>query len=136
MFRRSAFQLSVLAGILSACVGCSNGYNAAANPNSPSPSPSSSSPAPSSPASVLIVPGAATLTTTAFNGNPTVVPKGTTVTWTNNDLVVHTSTSDNGAWNSGNIAPGGTFSTTLDTAGTFVYHCAIHPGMVGTVTVQ
>jgi plastocyanin len=58
------------------------------------------------------------------------------VTWTNNDSTTHTSTSNNGAWNSGGIAPGRSFSQTFQTAGTFVYHCSIHPGMVGTVTVQ
>jgi plastocyanin len=41
-----------------------------------------------------------------------------------------------GAWNSGSIAPGGKFSMTFTVAGSFPYHCSIHPGMVGTVTVQ
>jgi plastocyanin len=58
------------------------------------------------------------------------------VTWTNNDTVAHTSTADNGQWNSGSIAPQGSFSRMFPTAGSFTYHCAIHPGMVGTVTVQ
>jgi len=52
------------------------------------------------------------------------------------DTTSHTSTADGGDWRSGTIAPGGTFTTTLQTAGTFTYHCTIHPGMVGTVTVQ
>jgi plastocyanin len=34
------------------------------------------------------------------------------------------------------VAPGGQFSLTLPTAGTFRYHCTIHPGMVGTVVVR
>ena len=36
----------------------------------------------------------------------------------------------------GPIAPGGTFSRTFSSAGTFPYRCTLHPGMVGTVTVQ
>jgi plastocyanin len=32
--------------------------------------------------------------------------------------------------------PGATFTRTFPSAGTFQYHCTIHPGMVGTVTVQ
>jgi len=56
--------------------------------------------------------------------------------WTNNDTIAHTSTADGGAWNSGTIAAGGTFSRTFTAAGSFPYHCAIHPGMIGTVTVQ
>lgn len=54
----------------------------------------------------------------------------------NNDNTTHTSAADGGAWNSGNIAPGASFSQTFQTAGSFTYHCAIHPNMVGTVTVQ
>jgi plastocyanin len=62
-----------------------------------------------------------------------------TVTWTNNDTATHTATSDPGmamTWSSGSIAPGASFSQTFSTTGTFSYHCTIHPGMVGTVTVQ
>jgi plastocyanin len=64
------------------------------------------------------------------------VTVGTSVTWTNTDSTSHTSTSDGAGWNSGTIAPGGRFSVVLQTAGTFHYHCSIHPGMVGTVVVR
>jgi plastocyanin len=50
--------------------------------------------------------------------------------------VAHTSTSDAPGWNSGIIAPRATFTATLDTVGTFSYHCSIHPGMVGRITVR
>jgi plastocyanin len=40
------------------------------------------------------------------------------------------------AWSSGTVAPGGQFSFAFQTAGTFPYHCTIHPGMVGTVVVR
>ena len=85
---------------------------------------------------VSIVRGAENLTTTAYSPNPVVVPAGTTITWTNNDTTEHTSTADASGWSSGIISPGGSFSVTLQTAGTFTYHCTIHPNMVGTVTVQ
>jgi plastocyanin len=64
------------------------------------------------------------------------VTVGTTVTWMNTDSVVHTSTSDAAGWNSGTVAPGAQFSVAFQTAGTFPYHCSIHPGMVGTVVVR
>ncbi|MBW8865752.1 MAG: hypothetical protein JF610_00205, partial [Acidobacteria bacterium] len=67
---------------------------------------------------------------------PSSNPRPLTVTWTNNDSVAHNSVANNGAWNSGTIAPGGNFSMTFPSAGSFPYHCSIHPGMVGTVTVQ
>jgi plastocyanin len=58
------------------------------------------------------------------------------VTWNNADTVAHTSTSDGSGWNSGSVAPGGQFSHAFPTTGTFAYHCAIHPGMVGNVVVR
>jgi plastocyanin len=104
--------------------------------SSSSPTTPSSSPSPTGNA-VSIVQGAAGLTTTAFNPNPLTISKGTTVTWMNNDSTTHTSTSNNsGPWSSGSIDPGGTFSFTFQSSGSFAYHCAIHPGMVGTITVQ
>jgi len=48
----------------------------------------------------------------------------------------HTTTSNTNTWNSGTVAPGAKFSVTFPTAGTFPYHCAIHPGMVGSVVVR
>ncbi|HEY2152189.1 MAG TPA: plastocyanin/azurin family copper-binding protein [Vicinamibacterales bacterium] len=76
------------------------------------------------------------MSTTAFAPNPIAASVGGTVTWTNNDSITHTSVANAGAWNSGSIAPGGKFSMTFTVAGSFPYHCSIHPGMVGTVTVQ
>ncbi len=61
---------------------------------------------------------------------------GETVTWTNSDSVTHTVTGDNGEFDSGNLDSGKTFSFTFQTAGTFTYHCTIHPNMKGTVIVQ
>jgi plastocyanin len=80
--------------------------------------------------------GALNLTTTAYAPNPVTVPVGGSVTWTNNDTTAHTSTGDDGTWNSGFINPGSSFTQRFSSAGTFRYHCTIHPGMVGTVTVQ
>jgi plastocyanin len=61
---------------------------------------------------------------------------GDSVTWINNDSTTHTSTSDGGTWDSGSIAPGRAFSQRFSAAGTFPYHCTLHPGMVGTIRVQ
>jgi len=83
-----------------------------------------------------MVNGAFNLTTTAFSPNPLSVAAGTTVTWINNDVTTHDSRADNGSFNTGLISPGASASVTFSTAGSFVYHCTIHPGMVGTVTVQ
>jgi plastocyanin len=72
----------------------------------------------------------------AFSPATITVTVGTTVTWTNNDGATHTVTSDTGAFDSGNIANGKTYSRTFSQAGTFAYHCTIHPNMKATVIVQ
>lgn len=63
------------------------------------------------------------------------IPVGTTVTWTNDDVMSHTTTSDDGTWDSGKLAQGESFSFTFDTAGTFDYICTLHPSMTGQVVV-
>ena len=87
-------------------------------------------------AAVSIPTNAATLGNRAFAPAELNVTAGTTVTWTNTDTVTHTSSSDAQGWDSGAIAPGGQFSFAFPAAGTFPYHCAIHPGMVGRVVVR
>ncbi len=64
-----------------------------------------------------------------------VIEKGENVKWTNLDQVVHTSTSDMGIWNSGDLTHGKSFEFRFGTAGTFKYHCAYHVAMKGTVRV-
>jgi plastocyanin len=71
----------------------------------------------------------------AFNPSPLTVPVGSTVTWTNGDSTAHTTTSDNGTWDSGALSQGASFSFTFSQAGTYTYHCAIHPYMSGTIIV-
>jgi plastocyanin len=63
------------------------------------------------------------------------VAVGTTVTWSNQGPSGHTVTADDGSFDSGTITAGSSFANTFDTAGTFTYHCSIHPQMTGTITV-
>jgi len=63
------------------------------------------------------------------------VSVGDSVEWTNLDDEGHTVTATEGAFESGLMAGGVTFSEVFDTPGTFDYVCAIHPEMRGTVTV-
>jgi len=112
------------AAAITAAAGCSN--NNTTTPTTPTTGNSA----------VAIVAGASTNTSIAYSPNPLTISKGSSVTWTNNDTVTHTSTSDSGGWNSGNLAPGASFTATFATPGTYTYHCQVHPGMIGTVTVQ
>jgi plastocyanin len=107
------------------------------SPASPSPSPTPTvTPSPGAPSSVTIPVGAESLGNRAYVPAELDVAVGTTVTWMNTDSTSHTSTSNVPGWDSGIVAPGGQFSFAFQSAGTFPYHCAIHPGMVGTVVVR
>jgi plastocyanin len=96
--------------------------------------------------SVSIVSGSSSLTDTAFQPNPVQVSVGSTVTWTNDDSQPHTVVSGQNAQPDGKfdsspnfnplIAPGQTFSHTFTEAGQYPYYCALHPNMVGTVSVS
>ena len=71
----------------------------------------------------------------SFNPQTITVSRGTTVVWTNEDVETHTVTST-GNFDSGEVAPGATFSYVFDQNGTFNYFCIPHPFMVGTVIVE
>ncbi len=72
----------------------------------------------------------------AFSPRTLTIAPGTTVVWTQQDSAPHTVTSDTGAWTaSADLHAGQTFSHTFTTAGTFAYHCAVHPNMTATITV-
>ena len=72
----------------------------------------------------------------SFSPNPSSIVAGQTVAFFNADSIVHTATADNGAFNTGNIAPGATSAPiTMSAAGSYNYHCAIHPTMTGTLNV-
>ena len=60
---------------------------------------------------------------------------GDTIEWTNEDIVAHTSTARNGAWDV-MVQPKGKGSVTLKSAGTIEYYCRLHPNMVGSITVS
>jgi plastocyanin len=61
---------------------------------------------------------------------------GQTVAWQNADSITHDVVQDGGGFNAGTISAGATSAPiTVTAAGTLPYHCAIHPTMVGTLTV-
>ncbi len=92
---------------------------------------------------VTIPMNAATMGDKAYSPNPIDVKVGEGVTWTNDDSQIHTATSgaagseDAGSvFDSGIMSPDATFDFVFDTAGTYDYHCTMHPQMVGTVNVS
>lgn len=75
-----------------------------------------------------------------------VIHPNDTVTWKNDGVLQHTSTSGspcraNGTWDSGILNPGQSFTPATNpftAVGTFPYFCVFHcgMGMTGTITVQ
>jgi plastocyanin len=71
----------------------------------------------------------------AFGPQTVTVKAGSAVTWTQQDEDSHTVTADNTSFASPTLTNGQTYSHTFTAAGTYSYHCAIHPYMHGTVVV-
>ncbi len=134
--------------MIAACSGSSSPTPSAAPSVAPSTAPSvapsaAASVAPSAAASVAPSAAASAATGDAvsianFSFQPATitVPVGATVTWTNNDSAGHTVTANDGSFKSDRLESGATFSQTFAKAGSFAYHCSIHPGMTGTVSVH
>lgn len=70
-----------------------------------------------------------------FRGGSITIDRGTVVKWRNRGDNTHTTTSDSGVWDSGNLVSGERFRRKFRRVGTFEYHCSIHPTMQGTITV-
>jgi plastocyanin len=99
---------------------------------------SSSSPAsPSTPAADVTIQILGDRADQSYNPNPTAMRVGQSVAWHNGDTIAHDATQDAARFATGTLNANATSTpVTMSTAGTFTYHCTIHPGMVGTITVQ
>ena len=73
----------------------------------------------------------------SYAPSPLTMRVGQVVNWHNLDSIEHSATLD-GVFDSGHIAAFSAHdnAVTMSKAGTFTYHCTIHPGMVGTIVVQ
>ena len=72
----------------------------------------------------------------AFTPANLTVSTGTKVTWTNIGPSNHLVAANDGSFTSSSLAQNATFSFTFNKPGTYAYHCAIHPTMVGTIIVK
>jgi plastocyanin len=72
----------------------------------------------------------------AFGPARLEVSRGTRLIWTNRDSDPHTVTSDKSVWASDALDTGNQFARVFKQAGTFPYHCSIHPFMHGTIIVM
>ena len=70
------------------------------------------------------------------------IDTGDTITWTNNDITIHTVTSGmvesghDGIFDSSIIGSSESFEYTFDDAGYYPYYCVLHPWMLGSVTAE
>ena len=64
------------------------------------------------------------------------IPAGTTVTWTNHDGMAHTVFNSDKVFISEMLDTGEKYSFVFHKAGTYPYHCSIHPKMTGTINVK
>jgi plastocyanin len=116
---------AVLLVIICLIAGCTSGQ-------SPAPSAAATA-APAGPAHAI------TIKNFAFSPSTLTVKAGSTVVWTNEDGAPHQIASDDGApapFTSSSLATGASFPFTFTQAGTYPYHCSIHPSMTGTIVVQ
>jgi plastocyanin len=77
-----------------------------------------------------------TIAQTAYGPASVEIAAGSTVSWTNEDPVIHTVTARDGSFNSGVLQPGAGYRLVFETPGTYDYFCAVHPGQAGTVVVS
>ena len=61
---------------------------------------------------------------------------GETVQWTNVSVRTHTVTSDAGLFDSGELPGGARVTFPFNAAGTYAYHCTIHPSIRGEIDVR
>jgi plastocyanin len=73
-----------------------------------------------------------------FQWGPVSAKVGDVITWTNSDSAPHKVALDDGSCTmSANIAgSGGKASLVFSVAGTYPFHCTIHPTMKGTITIS
>ena len=76
-----------------------------------------------------------TVANVSFGPSRVTVGVGETVTWTFQDSMAHSATSDNGFFNTGLASGGASRTVRFRSAGKFPYHCMVHPHMVGRVSV-
>ncbi len=75
-----------------------------------------------------------------FLPNDITINPGTNVTFVNKGATKHTVTAVDGSWDSGDVAPGASYSLTFSSEGVFLFYCKYHgsasgTGMAGAITV-
>ena len=130
-----ALSLAIVAALLLAA--CGGGGTTTTSTPTPAPTATTAQPTPSPTPTVVMVKIVEANDKYAFSPATLTVKVGTQVVWTNTTDAAHTVTSDMaGVFGStGNLTQNQTFMFSFTSAGTFAYHCTVHPYMKATITV-
>jgi plastocyanin len=123
---RMFYRPALLVAALGMLASCSNSSTTPSNPGS-SGNPNIAS---------VTVPASDAYGQTLFDPHGVNIPVGGQVQFNNSDSIEHHPTADDGSWDGDLGANGGAFSKTFTTAGTYTYHCSIHPNMTGSIVVK
>jgi plastocyanin len=131
--RRSATALIAACAIAmcAACGGSGNGSGTGATATAPA----AGQTAAAAPAVRAVEGTGDPHTAWRFDPQTVTVAAGATVKFTNSGAETHTVTADDGSFDAGTVDPGQTVTLKFDHAGSFGYHCSLHPWMTGTVKV-
>jgi len=72
----------------------------------------------------------------AYSPQPVSAKVGDVIGWTNGDDAPHTATLDDGSCGTDNIQNGATGLLVFNEAGTFTYHCNVHPTQMKDFTIE
>jgi plastocyanin len=77
-------------------------------------------------------------TVASFTWEAVTAKVGDVITWTNADAAPHRVATDDGSCKMGGNIPGngGKASLVFSKAGTYPFHCSVHPSMKGTITIN
>ena len=132
--------VTLAAGAVLFLAACSSGGATTATSTAASAAPSAEASAPAAGAACSESAAAGEIAVSiegfAFSPADITAKVGQTITFTNGDSAPHTATLDDGSCTTPNIAGGASDGLTFTAAGTYPFHCAVHPNMKGTITVS
>jgi plastocyanin len=122
------YRLALVAALIGGLVACGSSNNTM-DPSTPTPTTGTPQAL-----NAVSIPNIGGYGPSSFQPGAISVALNTAVTWNNMDQQEHFVQADDNTF-SGDLPAGGSTSNTFKTAGSFSYHCAIHPTMTGQVTV-
>jgi plastocyanin len=139
MSRRLSLTLG--ATVVLALAACTSGGSGATPETTSAPASAAASEAPAAGGGACTVStdaGTVAVTVEGFSFQPSTIEAGVgdVIAFTNKDSASHTATLDDGSCDTGGIAADATGALSFSAAGSYPFHCTIHPDMTGTIEVS